>query len=141
MVGASLLAFNEQDQLLMIERTDNKCWGIPGGAMELGETIEETVKRETLEEIGVQIKNLQLLGIFSGKELYYRYPDGSEVYNVSVVYITHLLDEQIMLDPREHSKLKYFDIEDLPPNISPPINPILKDIQKEGSLKGFKKTI
>ncbi len=47
MVGATLLLFNRDHQLLMIKRTDNGCWGVPGGAMELGESTENTVIRET----------------------------------------------------------------------------------------------
>ena len=54
MVGAALLVLNRDNQLLMIKRTDNGCWGIPGGAMELGEELEYTVRRETKEE-GVEI--------------------------------------------------------------------------------------
>lgn len=135
MVGATLLALNRDNQLLMIKRTDNRCWGVPGGAMDLGESLEETVKRETVEEIGVEVKDLELFGVYSGQELYHKYPDGNEVFNVSVVFITRNLDEPINVNLEEHSEYKYFDIQTLPTEISPPIKPILRDLVSKISLE------
>jgi ADP-ribose pyrophosphatase YjhB (NUDIX family) len=128
MVGATLLALNQQDQLLMLKRNDNGCWGVPGGAMELGECLEDTVRRETREEAGVDIKDLELFGISSGQELYYRNPNGDEVYNVSVVYLTRNLRGPIDVNLSEHSEYHYFDIRNLPTEISPPLKPILRDL-------------
>jgi mutator protein MutT len=113
----------------MIKRTDNNRWGVPGGAMELGENLEETVKREVREEIGVDVKDLELFGVYSGQELYYKYPNGAEVYNVSVVYIIRNFNEKVMVNPDEHSEYKYFVVRNLPEEVSPPIKPILRDLQ------------
>jgi 8-oxo-dGTP pyrophosphatase MutT (NUDIX family) len=136
MVGSALLVMNQDNQLLMIKRTDNKCWGIPGGAMELGEDLEDTVKREAKEEIGIDVKELELFGVFSGKDLYYQYPNGAEVYNVSVVYMTRNIEEAIELNKDEHSEYRYFDIYHLPTEISPPIKPIMKDLATKYNMKG-----
>jgi ADP-ribose pyrophosphatase YjhB (NUDIX family) len=135
MVGATLLMLNQKSQLLMIKRTDNGCWGVPGGAMELGENLENTVKRETQEEIGVEVKDLELFGVYSGQDLYYQYPNGAEVYNVSVVYVTRSTSEALKINPDEHSEYRYFDIHNLPAEISPPIKPILQDFVSRKSLK------
>lgn len=54
MSGACVLLCNEQ-QLLLQRRTDNGCWGLPGGSMELGETLEEVAKRELFEEKGDEV--------------------------------------------------------------------------------------
>lgn len=127
-VGAALLALNRDNELLMVKRTDNNCWGIPGGTMEPGESLEDTVRRETREEIGIEVGGLELFGVYSGKELYYKYPNGDEVYNVSVVYLTHNLSGAIQIDPDEHSKYRFFNPHALPVKISPPIQPILADL-------------
>ena len=50
MVGAAVLVLDEQDRLLMMKRSDSGCWGLPGGATEPGEVVENAAKRETLEE-------------------------------------------------------------------------------------------
>lgn len=136
MVGAALLVLNQGNQLLMMKRTDNKCWGIPGGAMELGEDLEGTVKRETREEIGIDLNELELFGVYSGKDMYYKYPNGVEVFNVSVVYLTRNIRELIEVNLREHSEYRYFDIHNLPAEISPPIKSILKDLVNKYNLKG-----
>ena len=128
MVGSTVLVLNAQNQLLMMKRSDTGCWGVPGGAMELGETTEETARRELLEETGLEISELTLFGVFSGKELYYRYPSGEEVYNVSIVYLARNVHGIIKLSDGEHREFKYFDLSQLPENISPPIKPILKKL-------------
>jgi len=130
MVGSTMLVLNAQKQLLMMKRSDTGCWGVPGGAMELGETTEETAKRELLEETGLEVNELTLFGVFSGNELYYRYPSGEEVYNVSIVYLARNVHGIIKLSDGEHREFKYFDLSQLPENISPPIKPILKKLME-----------
>ncbi len=130
MVGATLLILNSVDRLLMLRRTDNHCWGVPGGAMEPGEYIEETARRETREETGLEVRSMQLYNVFSGPELYYRYPNGAEVYNVSVVYITRDVQGQLVLNSTEHDESGYFPLDTLPELVSPPIRPILDMFRK-----------
>ena len=130
MVGAAMLILNPQGELLMMRRTDNGCWGIPGGAMEPGERLEETACRETREETGLVVKTLKLLHVFSGPELYYRYPHGAEVHNVTAVYLAADICGELALDTGEHSESGYFPLDALPEPISPPILPILKMIRE-----------
>jgi len=129
-VGATLLAINEANELLLIKRTDNACWGVPGGSMELGESLEDTLKRETREEIGVDLTDFEFFGVYSGDSQYYKYPNGDEVYVVANVFVTRVQIEHMIVDPVEHSESRFFDIHHLPENISPPIVPILNDLQK-----------
>lgn len=64
---------NEIGEILFQRRSDSFDWGLPGGAMEPGETPEETARRELKEETGLDAGALQLLGVFSGPRYYYRY--------------------------------------------------------------------
>jgi 8-oxo-dGTP pyrophosphatase MutT (NUDIX family) len=50
-------------------------------------TLEEVAMRELFEETGLEARSLELFHIFSGKELYYKYPHGDEVYNVVCAYV------------------------------------------------------
>ncbi|MGE5223879.1 MAG: NUDIX hydrolase [Omnitrophica WOR_2 bacterium] len=136
MVGAGVLIFNRQDEMLLLRRTDNGCWGIPGGAMEPGERIEETARRETREETGLEVGELLLFNIFSGPDLYYRYPNGAEVFNVSVVYVTRDVRGKIAIDPEEHSEMGYFPLDELPEDISPPVRPVLTSYRKSHNREG-----
>ena len=79
MVGAAVLILDERNRLLLMKRCDIRRWGIPGGAMELGEIVENAARREALEETGLEIGEMSLFGVFSGPELYYKYPSGDEV--------------------------------------------------------------
>jgi len=102
--------------------------------MELGESIVETAIRETYEEIGIKISEIELFGVYSGKELYYIYPNGDEVQNVSIAFVGHI-DSPPILDPIEHSDFKFFDLSSLPENVSPPIKPIINDFIKKYKYK------
>jgi 8-oxo-dGTP pyrophosphatase MutT (NUDIX family) len=133
MVGATVLIFNNQKELLMMRRTDNLCWGLPGGAMEPCETIEVTARRETLEETGLEVRSLQLLNVFSGPDLFYQYPNGAEVYNVSVVFLAKESSGILLVNPEEHREFAFFALHKLPEVVSPPIKPILRWLQENKS--------
>jgi ADP-ribose pyrophosphatase YjhB (NUDIX family) len=129
MLGAVTLVLNEQNHLLMMKRTDTEDWGIPGGAVELGEVIEDAARRETKEETNLEIGEMSLFGVFSGPELYHKYPNGDEVYNVSIVYLVHDWRGEIRLND-EHSEWNWFAADNLPEDFSPPIVTILDQFRR-----------
>jgi ADP-ribose pyrophosphatase YjhB (NUDIX family) len=133
LVGAAALIFDERDRLLLLRRTDNDRWGIPGGAMEPGESLEETVRRETLEETGLEIEAMSFFDIFSGTKFYYRYPNGNEVYNVTVVYLAKHISGILRTDPAEHTEAVYFDLQSIPNELSPPIIPVIENLVQNGA--------
>ncbi|MCX8192287.1 MAG: NUDIX hydrolase [Nitrososphaeria archaeon] len=54
-------------KLLLVKRAFEPSagkWSIPGGVVELGEKVEEAVKREVWEEVGMEVEDLQLLGVY-----------------------------------------------------------------------------
>lgn len=123
-----MLLINQQHELLMMKRTDNHFWGVPGGSLEIGETLEECVRRETQEEVGIKIQKMALFGVYSGQEMHYTYPNGDEVYMISAVYLSRIENEQIRLNLDEHSEYHFFSLDKIPEDISPPIKPILRDL-------------
>jgi ADP-ribose pyrophosphatase YjhB (NUDIX family) len=129
MLGAVTLIVDQERRLLMMKRTDSGHWGVPGGAVELGEVIEEAAKRETREETNLEIVNMSLFGVFSGLELYYKYPNGDEVYNVSIVYLSQDWRGEIKLN-EEHSEWNWFAADNIPEDISPPIKTILDQFKQ-----------
>jgi ADP-ribose pyrophosphatase YjhB (NUDIX family) len=129
MLGAVTLILDREHRLLMMKRTDSGLWGIPGGAVELGEVIEDAARRETREETNLEIVDMSLFGVFSGPELYYKYPNGDEVYNVSIVYLSHDWRGEIRLND-EHSEWAWFAASDIPEDFSPPIKTILDQFKQ-----------
>ncbi|CAH8706046.1 NUDIX domain-containing protein [Paenibacillus thiaminolyticus] len=113
----------------MLQRSDNGCWCFPGGAIELGETTEDAVRRELLEETGLAVEELRIFGVFSGEELHYVYPNGDEVYIVDVVYTSDQFRGELTID-EESRTYQFFDIAELPAEISPPVVPIVAELKR-----------
>lgn len=128
MVGAGIFVLDRQDRMLMMKRRDNKCWGFPGGATEPGEVVEDAARRETLEEANIAVVEMSLFGVFSGPELYYEYPNGDEVYNVTVMYLSRVWQGDIQIS-EEHTEWRWFSVHEIPENISPPIKPIIRQFK------------
>lgn len=130
MVGAAILVVDAQNRLLLMKRTDSGRWGPPGGATEPGERVEEAAKRETLEETSLQVGEMSLFGVFSGPELYYKYPNGDEVYNITIVYLSRNYQGQVTLD-HEHTEFGWFTVDEIPApeQISPPILPVIEQFK------------
>ena len=118
-VGAGVLVYKD-GKVLLQKRKDNNCWAQHGGGMEIGETLEETAKRELLEETGLIANSLEFLGVFSGKELLYTYPNGDKVCNVCISYVCQDFSGELLNETDETSELKWFSINEIPANISPP---------------------
>ena len=99
-VGASVIVEDEDNRILLQLRRDNYCWGYPGGSVELDEEVENAARRELFEETGLIAHDLELFGVFSGKDLHYIYPNGDEVSNIDIVFLQvrlHLKKMKLMI--------------------------------------------
>lgn len=127
MTGACVILLDKNNRILLQLRKDNNCWGLAGGSLEIGETLEEVAKRELYEETGLVAKKLKLFNVFSGKEFYYKYPHGDEFYNVIAAYVCTDFEGEIKMDENEVQDLRFFHLGELPTNISPPDMPIIQE--------------
>jgi len=86
LVAATAIVVGPSGRVLMHRRSDNGLWGLPGGAVEAGESVGEAAEREVLEETGVTVRALRFAGVDSGRERMQvvSYPDGHVVSYVSV---------------------------------------------------------
>lgn len=113
-VGATTLVFNDKNELLLNLRTDTNTWGIPGGAMELYETIEETAVRELKEETGICAEELKLVGVLSGKDYYFEYPNGDKMCTVIVLFKVLNFSGTLKVSDNESKSLRFFPLTNLP---------------------------
>lgn len=118
LVRASVLILNHSGEILLVRNADD-TWGVPGGMMELGESVEESAMREVREEIGLQIKKLKLYGVFSGKELYTKLRNGHEYYNVVIGYICTEFEGELKPDGVEVLEAKFCKPTELPEKTDP----------------------
>ena len=113
-LGATTLVFNEKNEILLNLRTDTNNWGIPGGSMELYETIEKTAIRELKEEAGISAEELELVTVLSGKDYYFEYPNGDKLCTVIVLFKVKNYSGTVKVSDRESKELKFFALDKLP---------------------------
>ncbi len=115
-VVAGVLIFDDLGRVLLQHRYDGH-WGIPGGAMELGESLEETARREVREETALELGTLTMVALHSGPEFFNRYPNGDEVSFVIAIYETREMHGSLVADGSETRDLAFFALNALPPNM------------------------
>ncbi|MFQ6332128.1 NUDIX hydrolase [Nocardia sp. CWNU-33] len=85
-VAVSAFVQDSDGRILMIHRTDNDKYSIPGGGMEVGETVADAVVREVAEETGIQVRPLGIVGIFSDPCHVIAYDDGEVRQEFSICF-------------------------------------------------------
>ncbi len=127
LVSALVLIFDRQHRLLLQHRTEDDMWDLPGGFMELGESAEETARREIREETGLEIGKMALATVLSGQEFFYECPNGDQVFSVSCVYVTNDVQGEPRPDGQEGTDLQYFPVGNLPSKMHPEIRMAIED--------------
>lgn len=89
--AASAVVINNKNQILMHKRSDNSLWSLLGGAMEIGETIEQTIIREVKEESGFNVKVDKCIGIYTDPEHVISYEDGEVRQQFSICFQCRIL--------------------------------------------------
>ncbi|MFZ5353105.1 MAG: NUDIX hydrolase [Bacillota bacterium] len=118
LVGAVVIILDRHGNILMQQRTHPYgVWGLPGGLMELGESTEETAKREVMEETGLIVDKLELIDVFSGRDYFCVAQNGDEFFVVTVAYSTREYRGDIKADIQEALQLSFFPINELPEKI------------------------
>lgn len=115
--GSVVIILNDNNELLLQHRTDGG-WVLPGGLMELGESLEETARREVKEETGLEVGDLTLVNIFSGQDYYFKVSNGDELYSVTAVYATKDVRGKMEVDETESVEVQFFKMNELPDGLT-----------------------
>jgi ADP-ribose pyrophosphatase YjhB (NUDIX family) len=86
--SVNVVVVNDAGELLMIRRTDNDNWAIPGGAVDLGESVGQAAVRETREESGIECEITGLVGIYSDPKHVLLYTSNGEVRQEFSIVLT-----------------------------------------------------
>ncbi|WP_324254125.1 NUDIX hydrolase [Paenibacillus sp. 1001270B_150601_E10] len=114
--------------MLLQRRSDNGHWGFPGGYMEMGETVEETAKREVFEETGLKLNSVELFSVYSGSGYEVAYSNGDEVALVQIMFSCNDFYGTIT-ESEESIETRFFDIELVPTDILPTHKEIIEDLK------------
>ncbi|PKW13301.1 NUDIX hydrolase [Saccharopolyspora spinosa] len=93
-IVVAVAAFVQDDagRVLMIRRTDNDQYAIPGGAQDIGETVAQAAIRETVEETGIDIEITGLIGVYSDPGHVIAYDDGEVRQEFSLCFRARPID-------------------------------------------------
>lgn len=86
---------NDAGELLMIHRTDNDLWALPGGGHDLGESIADTVVREVREETGIECEVIGLYGLYTNPNHRMAYDDGEVRQQFSMAFRARMTGGQL----------------------------------------------
>lgn len=86
--AVTVVVVREDGAVLLIRRTDNGNWALPGGAIEMRESVAEAAVRETLEETGVKVEITGLAGIYSDPRHVIHYTSNQEVRREFAIVVT-----------------------------------------------------
>jgi len=108
-------------RILLILRTDNNYWSIPGGGIKPGETIKQAAVREVKEETGIDCEVTGLIGIYSNPNHVAAYDDGEVRQEFSICFTTRMLGGSKRTSD-ESADVRFISPEQLPEyNIHPSI--------------------
>jgi len=93
-VAVTVFVLDDQDRVLLIRRTDNGLWALPGGAQDFGEYVAETAVRETREEAGIDVEVVDVVGIYSDPKHVVEYSNGEVRQQFSICFRARYLGGQ-----------------------------------------------
>ena len=89
--AASAIVTDDEERILLHRRRDNDMWALPGGVMELGESLADCVIREVREETGLEVEVEGIVGIYSDPKHVFAYDDGEVRQEFSVCFRCRVL--------------------------------------------------
>ncbi len=117
--SVSAMLVDSQGHLLLQRRSDNGRWGLPGGSVEIGESVTDAIRREVREETGLETEVVRLVGVYSDPTLQVvRYDDGNVVHYISSFFLCRVLGGELRTC-EESLELRFFDPAALPESVLP----------------------
>ena len=130
-LGVGVIVKNQAGAILLERRSDCGLWGLPGGRVEVGESVGKAAEREVFEETGLSVRITRLIGVYSEpEERIVQYPDlGDTAHLVDVIVEAEISGGDLRCS-QESLDLRFFLVKDLPDEIVPPARLPLQDYRE-----------
>src|ERR1700741_1959922 len=103
---------DQHDRIVLIKRRDNDLWALPGGGMQLGESIVDTAVREVKEETGLDVEVTGLIGVYTNPHHVMAYTDGEVRQQFSLCLPTRLIRGELHIDS-ESTDIAWARVQDI----------------------------
>ncbi len=110
--AVSAIITDSEGRILLQRRSDNGLWGLPGGTMEIGETIVDALHREIKEETGLIIEPTGIVGIYSNPKHVIAYSDGEVRQEFSICFACKVIGGQLKVSD-ESTGIAFFSHEEI----------------------------
>jgi ADP-ribose pyrophosphatase YjhB (NUDIX family) len=106
--GGSALVVDDAGRILLQRRADSGNWSVPGGTMEIGETLGAAVVRETREETGLDVELTGILGVYTDPRHVIAYQDGEVRQEFVVVFTARAIGGELAVSD-ESTEVRYVE--------------------------------
>src|SRR5437870_9194398 len=106
-VAVTAVVTNDQGELLLQKRTDNELWGLPGGAMNIGESVAQAVIREVREEASLDVEPTDVVGIYSDPGHVIAYANGEVRQEFSICFTARIVGGQLAVGDLESTEVRF----------------------------------
>jgi ADP-ribose pyrophosphatase YjhB (NUDIX family) len=138
LVFASACVRDEAGRVLWQRRSDFGWWGLPGGVLELDESLPQCVVREVREETGLTVTPERLVGVYSSPDYQVVYPNGDQVQQVTACFECRPLGGELRPGVSETLDLAWFPLDE-PPSTAPWYEAMAADLAAGGRGASFRR--
>ncbi|MFJ9966470.1 NUDIX domain-containing protein [Streptomyces avermitilis] len=110
--SVTAVVLDDTGRLLLIHKTDNDLWALPGGGHDIGERIGDTVVREVSEETGIDVEVDSIVGLYTDPEHVLAYDDGEVRQQFSICFRAHAVGGTLRTSS-ESKEVRWVNLADL----------------------------
>jgi ADP-ribose pyrophosphatase YjhB (NUDIX family) len=106
--------FNQENEVLLVKRSDNGCWSLPAGGIELGDSVMDCLRREVAEETGLVVLDATPIAIYSEPRYTFVNAYGNPHQMFSIAFLVDRWEGKILRQTDETLDARFFSLDALP---------------------------
>ncbi|MFJ3302726.1 NUDIX domain-containing protein [Streptomyces sp. NPDC086549] len=110
--AASTVVVDDSGRILLQRRRDNGMWALPGGAMNIGESLPDCAVRETREETGFDVEIFGIVGTYTNPRHVFAYDDGEVRQEFSICFLARPVAGELAVS-EESTDVRWFQPEEV----------------------------